>query len=324
MGTRAARPPMHALLIYAAIMTPIASCWPSHKEHRAVSGNSRHREDVTPRGGRGGGGKGGGSGSGSGGGNSSSIEPDLTPGAEVNATSLAEYFHLLKHGPGLWKWNHYFDLYERHLARFRGKEVHLVEIGIYSGGSLRMWRWYLGEKAHIYGVDISPRTKIYERNPDFGNPDRIFVGDQNSSSFWKDVLAQLPRVDIVLDDGGHLYDLQRTTLDATWPQMAIPGVYICEDLWCRMGCKFTDYVEEKWVRGINAAGSWPPSPLSRGYNGANVMFYPRMTVIEKHRPFIPREGSHGTYWQPHVKSMMDEGMKLLRERGRSEVVAGKR
>ena len=111
---------------------------------------------------------------------------------------------------------------------------------------------------------------------------------------------------------------------ATWPQMAIPGVYICEDLWCRMGCKFTDYVEEKWVRGINAAGSWPPSPLSRGYNGANVMFYPRMTVIEKHRPFIPREGSHGTYWQPHVKSMMDEGMKLLRERGRSEVVAGKR
>jgi hypothetical protein len=29
----------------------------------------------------------------------------------------------------VWKWLHYFEMYERHLARFRGREVHLVEGG---------------------------------------------------------------------------------------------------------------------------------------------------------------------------------------------------
>lgn len=238
---------------------------------------------------------------------SNAPEPiDLRPGPEVNATGLNEYFNRLSRGPGLWKWTHYFDIYERHLAKFRGTDVHLMEVGIFSGGSLRMWRWYLGEKAHIYGVDLSPRTRVYERNPDFGRPDRIFVGDQNSTSFWAHVLSQVPRIDVLLDDGGHIYQLQRTTLDAIWPQLSTPGVYLCEDLWCRLGCKFTEYVHEKWVRGINAAGSWPPSPLSRGYNGANVMFYPYVTVIEKHPAFKPKFFRKGTYWQPPIDQLEKE------------------
>ena len=74
---------------------------------------------------------------------------------------------------------HYFDVYEKHFSRFRGTDVVVAEVGIYSGGSLKMWRHYFGPRAVIYGIDISNRTRVYERNPSYGSPDRIFVGDQS-------------------------------------------------------------------------------------------------------------------------------------------------
>ena len=80
---------------------------------------------------------------------------------------------------------HYFPIYERHLARFRNTDVHVVEIGIYSGGSLQMWRKYFGPRANIVGVDIANATKVYEGHPKYGRPDRIVLGDQSSPKFWE-------------------------------------------------------------------------------------------------------------------------------------------
>ena len=34
--------------------------------------------------------------------------------------------------------------------KFKGREVHVVEIGIYRGGSLDMWKEYFAPKARIY------------------------------------------------------------------------------------------------------------------------------------------------------------------------------
>ena len=36
------------------------------------------------------------------------------------------------------KWQHYFDVYDRHLSRFRKKEIVVLEIGVWQGGSLEM------------------------------------------------------------------------------------------------------------------------------------------------------------------------------------------
>lgn len=48
----------------------------------------------------------------------------------------------------LHKWIHYFDIYERHLARFRGTSPTMIEIGV-MGGSLAMWKEYLGPESRI-------------------------------------------------------------------------------------------------------------------------------------------------------------------------------
>src|SRR3974390_3553832 len=65
-------------------------------------------------------------------------------GPPNDATSLQAYFNSYENGPGIHKWLHYFDIYERHFKRFVGREVHVLEIGVESGGSLRMWRGYFG------------------------------------------------------------------------------------------------------------------------------------------------------------------------------------
>src|SRR2546423_442947 len=76
------------------------------------------------------------------------------PLADPPKNALTASFDEHTEGAGLWKWRHSFDFYDRHFSKFVGREVHVVEIGIYSGGSLAMWRHYFGDGAHIYGVDI--------------------------------------------------------------------------------------------------------------------------------------------------------------------------
>lgn len=140
--------------------------------------------------------------------------------------TFEDYFDSVKDGPGVWKWRHYFPIYERHFAKFRGREVHVLECGVLGGGSLAMWHACLGDQAYVYGVDILEQCRIHE-----GPRTRIFIGDQGDSSFWQRTLEQIPRLDIVIDDGAHSWQEQVATLHATLPALAPGGVYLCEDIY---------------------------------------------------------------------------------------------
>ena len=138
---------------------------------------------------------------------------------------LRKYFDEHTQGSGIWKWNHYFDIYDRHFSIFRGKEVNILEIGIYAGGSLEMWRDYFGPRTNLYGVDIQDACKACEKDGT-----RVFIGDQADPMFWAGVKEQVPKFDIVIDDGGHTPEQQRVSLDQLLPHMRPGGVYCCEDI----------------------------------------------------------------------------------------------
>jgi hypothetical protein len=53
----------------------------------------------------------------------------------------------------------------------------VLEIGIYSGGSLLMWKEYFGENAKIYGVDIHESGRGFE-----DERTKVFIGDQAPNS----------------------------------------------------------------------------------------------------------------------------------------------
>src|ERR1700744_4122380 len=75
------------------------------------------------------------------------------------------------------KFEHYFELYEKHLGKFVGKSPKILEIGVQYGGSAEMWRKYFGEGTTIYGVDLAPRCQETDYL-------KLFVGDQGSHEFW--------------------------------------------------------------------------------------------------------------------------------------------
>lgn len=92
----------------------------------------------------------------------------------------------------------YFPAYVQLFGHLRGTECTFIETGILGGGSLFMWKNWLGEKARIVGIDLNPEANKWK---DHGF--EIYVGDQGDPSFWKSTLARIGGFDALLDDGGH-------------------------------------------------------------------------------------------------------------------------
>ncbi len=220
--------------------------------------------------------------------------PSAAPPASHAAKSdLERYAESHTEGPGIFKWQHYFDIYDRHLARFRGQPVTLVEIGVAGGGSVTMWREYLGEQARIVGIDIDPACKRFEQERV-----EIEIGDQGSAEFWDRFLREHGPIDIVIDDGGHLPEQQVTTLESLLPRIAPGGVFICEDIHGPFQ-PFHAYVDglTRPLSSIGFAGeSYPAGPLQRQV--ASVHRYPLLTVIERTATDVPafEAHRHGTQW----------------------------
>lgn len=123
------------------------------------------------------------------------------------------------------KWLHYFETYETYFEKYKNKEVVILEIGVYQGGSLKMWRHYFGDNAKIYAIDINPLCKQFEEE----NVE-IFIGSQSDREFLKYIKSKIPKVDILIDDGGHSMNQQTITFEELYDHIKDEGVYLCEDL----------------------------------------------------------------------------------------------
>jgi hypothetical protein len=123
------------------------------------------------------------------------------------------------------KWNSYFQVYEELLQRFAGKKVTMVEIGILDGGSLFMWRQFLGPQARIIGIDVNPQCRELEKDGF-----EVFIGDQSSADFWKGFYAKIGKIDVLIDDGGHTNRNQLATLFASLDHVRDGGLILVEDV----------------------------------------------------------------------------------------------
>jgi len=118
-------------------------------------------------------------------------------------------------GRGLIKAEHYVSVYERFLEKFRGRAVNMLEIGVFRGGSLQVWKKYFGKDAHIFGLDIDPECKTYEEDRV-----KVFIGNQEDKKFMTRLALELPKLHIVLDDGGHTMAQQINTFEVLYPRLA--------------------------------------------------------------------------------------------------------
>lgn len=202
------------------------------------------------------------------------------------------------------KWVHYFPIYEKWFAPYRDKEIVFVEVGLENGGSIQMWRNYFGKGAKIVGVDIYPPCKQFE-NAD----ENIFVeiGSQDDENFWHAFKEKYPRVDILLDDGGHLSNQQIVTFREMFPHIKDGGLYVCEDCHTSYWNLVTSDEQKLLQRGgvgvdgtfiefakklideINAfhtKGVLPPTYNTLNMGG--IHFYDSVVLVEKKKiPFKP-------------------------------------
>ncbi len=228
--------------------------------------------------------------------------PPAPPDEQGNP--LEAYFKANRQGPGIWKWQHYFEIFQRHFHGFVDQPVTVLEIGVYSGGSLGLWKSYFGDQCTVYGVDIEKDCEIYN---DAGV--KIFIGDQGDRHFWKSFKAQTPKLDIVIDDGSHRPEHQQLSFHELLPHLNPGGVYLCEDLH-HTDNMFALYLHQLALN-LNACHKWqdnPDTPERRLVTQTtdvqalinSIHFYPYVGVVECNRQKVtelvaPKRGSQ---WQP--------------------------
>ena len=120
--------------------------------------------------------------------------------------------------------HYYTEIYDLFFLPLKNRAGKVLEIGIASGDSLKMWRDYF-PKATIYGIDIVPKTEL--------DSDRIktFVADQANRSQLESFVGKFGgNFDIIIDDGGHHMNHQQISLGFLFKYLKPGGYYIIEDL----------------------------------------------------------------------------------------------
>ncbi len=224
------------------------------------------------------------------------------------SNDLERYF---RHNGGrqIHKWLHYFDVYDRHFSRFRGRPVTVVEFGVQFGGSMQMWQDYFGPEARFVGVDIDPRCRSWE-----DAQTTIMIGDQADREFLRTVGDAAGTIDILIEDGGHRPAQQIATFEELYPRMSTDGVFLIEDLhtsyWpsydggLRREGTFIEYAKNL-TDGLNAYHSRQPDFVVDEFarTTRSMHFYDSIVVFERGAVSPPTHEKTGlASWDPAVQA----------------------
>jgi tetratricopeptide (TPR) repeat protein len=122
----------------------------------------------------------------------------------------------------------YLTKYERLFAPFRDAPITFLEIGVFDGGSLRLWEDYF-PRATIVGLDIRAECKQHE-----GGRRIVEIASQADAGAMAAV-GQKYQPDIIIDDGSHQADHILITFQALYPSLREGGLYLIEDLGMHAG-----------------------------------------------------------------------------------------
>jgi cephalosporin hydroxylase len=177
-------------------------------------------------------------------GTSQSLPAELTEKVKVREASGTpdnELFRIFSADTDVHKWHHYFDIYSRYFQRYRDHPIRMLEIGVFRGGSLRMWKEYFHEDSTIVGIDIDKSCvahEIAEQNV------YVRIGSQADPNFLAAVNGEFGPFDIILDDGSHKTHHQVLSFGALFRSaLKDGGCYMVEDTHTNYWIKHVDSPE---------------------------------------------------------------------------------
>jgi hypothetical protein len=193
-----------------------------------------------------------------------------------------------------WNWHWYAQHYEDIFRKDRRRKINLLEIGVggdedptQGGGSLRMWRAYF-PRSRVYGIDIFDKSLHNQRRI------KTFRGSQADPLFLDQVVREIGKIDIIIDDGSHVNEHALFTFQRLFPHLADGGVYAIEDTqtsyWAEYGGNENDRNDpattvgyfKSLVDGLNweeFRGKYNPTDLD--LNIRSIAFYHNLIVIRK-------------------------------------------
>jgi hypothetical protein len=140
----------------------------------------------------------------------------------------------------------FYELYDQYFADLVHRPVTLLELGVYTGESVKVFASFF-TKGRVIGVDIEDRGVDLS-----GYPNAVFaLGDQRSAEQLDAICATYAPagLDIVIDDAAHFGAWSLRSYEILMPHVNSGGLYVVED-WA------TGYWDD-WVDGSR----YQPFPL---------------------------------------------------------------
>jgi hypothetical protein len=118
----------------------------------------------------------------------------------------------------------YHEVYPNIFEKYQTKNINLFEIGVDEGKSLKVWKEYY-PNCNVFGLDIQSEVVNDEVT--------IIRGDQSNMSDLISVVNQIPKCDIIIDDGSHIPDHQLKSFYYLFENLLNDGgTYVIEDVEC--------------------------------------------------------------------------------------------
>jgi predicted O-methyltransferase YrrM len=162
----------------------------------------------------------------------------------MKLTEILQKFNLddfnYKHGTDKNTVHDYVNgFYEEGLAPYKQKALSVLEIGIYFGASIKLWREYF-PNAKIYGADIFDRVL-----PEFKNIENteLIFGDAYATEFLDNDL----KFDVIIDDGPHTLESQIQFIRKYHSKLKEDSIMIIEDI---ADISYINYLEDEVPDGF--------------------------------------------------------------------------
>ena len=124
----------------------------------------------------------------------------------------------------------YLPLYEKLLISKKETAKNVLEIGIYNGGSIKLWSDYF-TNANVYGLDIMNIENVWEV---IKNNEKIILHTStdayNNDFFITHFLNKNIKCDFMLDDGPHTLESMIQFIKLYSQIMTVDGILIIEDV----------------------------------------------------------------------------------------------
>lgn len=124
----------------------------------------------------------------------------------------------------------YLPLYDKLLLKKKETAKNVLEVGIYHGGSIKMWSDFF-TNATVYALDIIDENNVWD---EIKNNDRIVLHTStdayNETAFKTNFLDKNVKLDFMLDDGPHTLESMVKFIKLYSQIMTEDGILIIEDV----------------------------------------------------------------------------------------------